>query len=379
MISPDTVKKLAQNADSQCLTLYFNTGPKDTRSAWQARFKKLLRNVDGIVTGRDHRAFDAAVARVTSFLEQYQPKGNSFLVYATKDSWQEFTSRVPVRDELHWGKPDISQLLWLLEEYRPYGVLICDQQHVRFMAVRMDEFEEYHEFSTNIDTDGWRRRHIGSSGRGKAVVKGGYDAKAFDARYMEQVRHFWRTLDKPIAELLDRFHVQRLVLAGNKSLLPEFARSLAPSISAAVVTQVTLDAFSSPADAVKRISPAIAEWEAARDSKLVAELLDAASISRKAAVGIEAVSQLIQEGRAARVFVARDFDRPLNECAICGHVTAGTGKTCPLCDKGTMARASIASALPRLVLSYNVPVEVMKGKAGEELAKNGGVGAFLRF
>lgn len=379
MISPDTVKRLAQSTDSQCLTLYFNTSPKDPRSAWQARFKKLLRNIDGIVSSRDHRAFDAAVARITNFLSQYQPKGNSFLAYATKDSWQEFVSRVPVRDELHWGKPDVSQLLWLLEEYRPYGVLICDQQHVRFMAVRMNEFEEYREFAAEIDTKEWRKSHIGSSGRGKAIVKGGYDAKAFDARYMEQVRHFWRTLDKPIAELLDRFHVGRLVLAGNKSLLPEFARSLAPSLSAAVVTHVTLDAFSSPADAVKRIAPVIMEWEATRDSKLVAELLDAAAISRKAAVGIEAVAQLIQEGRAARVFVARDFDRPLNECANCGHVTTGTGKTCPLCDKGTMARASIASTLPRLVLSYNVPVEVMKGKAGEELAKNGGVGAFLRF
>lgn len=379
MISPETVKQLAQSTDRRCLTIYFNTGAGDPRSAWQARFRKLLRNVDGVVTGRDNHAFDAAVTRVTNFLAQYQPRGNSFLAYATKDTWQEFTSRVPVRDELHWGRPDVSQLLWLIEAYRPYGVLICDQQHVRFMAVRMNEFEEYREFAADIDTSEWRKRHIGSSGRGKAVVKGGYDAKAFDARYMEQVRHFWRTLDKPIAGLLDLFHIRRLVLAGNKSLLPEFARSLAPSLGAAVVTQVTLDAFSSPADAVKRISPAIAEWEAARDSRLVTELLDAATISRKAAVGVEAVARLIQEGRAARVFVARDFDRPLNECADCGHVVTGTGKSCPLCGKGRMTRASVAGVLPRLVLNYNVPVEVMKGKAGDELTKNGGVGAFLRF
>jgi hypothetical protein len=379
MIPPETVKQLAQSTEQQCLTLYFNTGPRDPRNAWQARFKKLLRNLDGMVLGRDRHAFDASVARITNFLSQYQPRGNSFLAYATRDTWQEFTSRVPVRDELHWGRPDVSQLLWLLEEYRPYGVLIADRQHVRFLAVRMDEFEEFREFHTEIDTRDWRRQVIGSSGRGKVNVKGGRDAQAFDARCMERLRAFWRTLDKPLAELLDRFHIRRLVLAGNRSLLPEFSQSLAPSISAAIVSQIPLESFTNPAEAVKRIYPAIVEWETGRDNRLVAELLDAASISRKAAVGIEAAARLIQEGRAAKLLIARGFDRPLSLCADCGHVTGATGRTCPLCGKPALGRTTVAATLPRLVLSHNVPVEVIKGAAGEQLSKNGGVGVFLRF
>jgi hypothetical protein len=379
MISPDTVKQLAQSTENQCLTLYFNTGPDSPRSAWLGRLKRLLRDLNGTVAGRDRLAFDAAVSRATDFLIQYQPRGNSLLAYATRDSLEEHVSRVPVRDSLTWGKPDVSQLLWLLEEYRPYGVIIADQQHVRFLAVRMNEFEEYREFRTEIDTSEWRQQAIGAAGRGKGKPRGGTDTKAFSARYMEQVRRFWRDVQKPLAELLDRFHVKRLVLAGNKSLLPEFARALSPALAGAVVTQVTLDAFTSPTDAVRRIYPDIVSWEQSRDARLVANLLDSATISRRAAVGIEPVARLIQEGRAARLLVAKDFDRSVAACDRCGHVFTGTGRTCPQCSSVEVRKSTLAAALPRLVLTYNVPVDVIRGEPAGQLAENGGLGAFLRF
>lgn len=379
MIPPDTVRQLAQSPEKQCLTLYFNTGPNDQRSAWLTRFKNLVRRIDPTVPSQDRRAFAAAVARVENFLKQYQPQGNSFLAYATRNSWQQFVSRVPVRDELHWGRPDVSQLLWLLEEYRPYGVLIVDRQHVRFLAVRMNEFEEYREFSIEIDTNDWRKPTIAAGGSGRGKPRGRADTNAFNARYMERLQAFWRSIQKPLAELLDRYHVKRLVLAGNKSLLPEFARSLNPSLAAAVITQVPLETFSSPADAVKRIYPKIVEWETDRQARIVTELLDAASISNKAAVGVEPVVKLIQEGRAARLLIARDFERTMSECRKCNYVAPADGRTCPRCSADELNKSALTAALPRLVLNYNVPVEVIKGPPGEELARNGGLGAFLRF
>jgi len=379
VISPDTLLELTRSQEQRCLTLYFNTGPDLPRATYPARFRSLVRGIDPSISVEDRKQFEAVTARVFNFLGQYQPAGNSIIIYATEKTWQEHLSRVPVRDEVFWGRPDVNQLLWLLEEYRPYGVLIADKEHVRFLAVRLNEFEHFKEFSTDIDTSDWRKQVIGSVSRGGAVQKGGANVQAFDNRYMEQVHRFWRSLHRPIADLVTRHHIRRIVLAANKSLLPEFARSLPANLANAVVTQVAMDGFTTPTDAVKRIYPEIESWEEGRDRKTVGELLNAAGIGQKAAVGIDAVLKHIQDGRAARLVVAKGLDREVSRCAVCGTIIASGSGPCSYCSASDVRKAGLASNLARLAVRYSLPVEIVKRGPGEELSRNGGIGAFLRF
>ncbi len=378
MITPQTVKRLAENRSEHCLTLYFNTGPSLPRSAYVGRFRGLLRKLDSRILPQTHRQYEAAVDRVTRLLEQLQPRGNSCLVYAGERSLEEFSSRVPVRDEVHWGRPDVSQLLWLLEEYRPYGLLIADKQHVRFLAVRLNEFECCEEFTADIDTTAWRKRVLGSAGRGPAVQKGGVDSRAFDNRYAEQIRHFWRSLHKPLNELVERYHVRRLVLAANKSLLPEFAAALPAGLAAAVVIRTTLDGFSNPSEAVRRVFPDIEAWEEEHDRKLVHDLLNAASVGERAAVGVTPVLKHLLDGRVARLVAAKGLDRQLFECGECGYVVVEP-VNCPACGKTTLWQTSLAAALARLTARVRLPVDIVKRAPAQELLRNSGLGAFLRY
>ena len=381
MISPEAVQQLTNSPERKCLTLYFETGPNQPRSAFKARFHNLLKGLNGSVPAADRKAFDKAVAQVVNYLDALSSTDRSVLLFATEKDRQEFTSRVPVRDELAWGAPNTNQLLWLLDEYRPYGLLIADQQKVRFMAVRLNEFEEYKEFTTDIDTSEWRKHEVGTSGRvgPSNMQRGGNDVDKFSNHMMDKVRAFWTTLHKPLVEMVERYHIQRLVVAGNKSLLPEFVKSLPPKLSSTVITQVHLEAFTSPGDAVKRISPEIEAWERGRESVIVSELLNAAGVSAKAAVGIEPTLKFVQSGRAARLVMARDFDRAVSQCAKCRYVGASNDDSCSSCSAGDIEKATLAAVLPRLVAQHRVPVEVVKGPAADEINKNGGIGVFLRF
>lgn len=378
MISPETVRRLAESTNEHCLTLYLNTGPGLPRNTYVARFRGLLKEFNSRVQPEARRQFEAAVDRTTHLLEQLQPRGNSYLVYAGEKTVEEFSSRVPVRDEVHWGRPDVSQLLWLLEEYRPYGLVIADKEHVRFLAVRLSEFECCEEFSADIDTTAWRKRVIGSAGRGPAVQKGGADSRAFDNRYAEQIRHFWRSLHKPLAELVERYHVRRLVLAANKSLLPEFAASLPAGLAAGVVIRTTLDAFTSPTEAVRRVFPEIETWEEEHDRKLVAELLGAASVGNRAAVGVAPVLKHLQDGRVARLVVAKGLDRGVFDCGGCGLVTTEAAD-CPACGRAGPHKTGLATCLTRLTARIRLPVDVVKRAPAAELLRNSGLGAFLRY
>jgi hypothetical protein len=270
-------------------------------------------------------------------------------------------------------------VLWLLEEYRPYGVLVAGIEHVRFLAVRLNEFEAFQEFRTDIDTSQWRKQVVGSKGRGGATQKGGSNVEAFDQRYMEQVKRFWKTLHKPLAELVERYHIRRLVLAGTKSVLPEFARSLPPAIGKLVVTQFNMDKFTNPTDAVHKVFPGIVAWEEERERTLVGDLLNAAGISKKAAVGVDPVLKFVQDGRASRLVVAKDFDAEVSRCTQCSNVSVSSNSHCAKCSAADLKKVNLTAILPRLVVDHGLPIEVVKGEAAKELARSGGVGAFLRF
>ena len=379
MVSTNDMKRLTESTDRHILTLYFNTRSDQQRSAYPARLRALLHAIEPGVTNGDRKQYEQAADRLMNFISQYLPAGSSLLVFAGPKAWDEFPSRIPVRDEVSWGLPNTAQLLWLNEEYRPYGVLVAGIEHVRFLSVRLNEFEAFQEFHADIDTAQWRKQKVGSKGRGDAVQKGGKSIEAFDQRYMEQVRRFWKTLYKPLAELIERHRIRRLVLAGTKSVLPEFAKSLPPDISNLVVTQMNMETFTNPTDAVHKVFPGIVAWEEQRERALVAELFGAAGISKKAAVGVEPVLKFVQDGRAARLVVAKDFDAEVTRCTQCLNVSASTNSHCAKCSATDLRKVSLTGILPRLVVDHGLPIEVIRGDAAKELIQSGGVGAFLRF
>ena len=378
MISPDAVRQLAQSSEKYCITLYLNTGPNLSRAQFPTRFHNLTRSLNSSVPESDRKVFERISEKVTNFLGQYRPAANSILVVASEAGWHEFASRVPVRDEVSWGPPNISQLLWLLDEYRPYGLLIADQVNIRFLAVRLNEYEEFKEFAATIDTREWREQSVGSSSRGGAV-RGGRNVDLFNHRYLEQVKTFWRTLHKPLSDLVERYHVRRLVLAGGKAILPDFLKSLPQRLAGLVIAQVHLDTFTSPHDAVERVWPEIEAWERRREKDIVSELLNAAGVSSKAAVGAEPVLKYLQEGRAARLIVVKDYDQEVAQCPVCRFVSTNNTSDCRQCGSGQVRKSLLTSVLPRLVADHGLPVEVVKGEAATELARNGGIGVVLRF
>jgi peptide subunit release factor 1 (eRF1) len=378
MVSPEDLKRLTESSDHHTLTLYFNTRSDQPRSAYPARLRSLLHELVPGVPAEDRKPYDLAAARLMNFVSQYQPAGNSLLVFAGPKSWDEFPSRIPVRDEVSWGLPGTAQLLWLIEEYRPYGVLVAGTEHVRFLSVRLNEFEAFEEFHAKIDTSQWRERRVGTKGRG-TTQKGGRSVEAFDQRYMEQVRHFWKTLHKPLAELLEHHRIRRLVLAGTKSVLPEFTKSLPSDINNLVVSRVNLETFISPADTVRRVLPEITAWEESRERTVVDELFGAAGISKQAAVGVDPVLKFLQEGRAMRLVIAKGFDAEVSRCTQCLNVSASANSHCAKCSATDLRKVSLTAILPRLVVDHRLPIEVVKGEPAKELAQSGGVGAFLRF
>ena len=87
----------------------------------------------------------------------------------------------------------------------------------------------------------------------------------------------------------------------------------------------------------------------------------------------------MQDGRASRLIVAKDFDAEVSRCAQCSNVSVSTNSHCAKCSASDLRKVSLTAILPHLVVDHRLPIEVVKGEPAKELARSGGVGAFLRF
>ena len=112
--------------------------------------------------------------RVEEFLRQREPHERSLVIFAGPAVWEIVSLQPEVQNELHWGKPALTQLLWLASEHKPYGIVVVDHAGARFFHYWLGEMVEYEEKKFAIDISQWKQGGTRSrSGRGRPEDPGG--------------------------------------------------------------------------------------------------------------------------------------------------------------------------------------------------------------
>src|SRR2546430_15546567 len=65
--------------------------------------------------------------RIEEFLRDRHPHEKSVAVFAGRNAWQFVPLQVAVNNDLRWGAPAVSQLLWLVDEHRPHCIVVVDR------------------------------------------------------------------------------------------------------------------------------------------------------------------------------------------------------------------------------------------------------------
>lgn len=241
---------------------------------------------------------------------------------------------------------------------RPCLVVLVDRERSRFIEVEGGEATErpgpVDGTVRRVDTD---------------VELGGF------ARLREEAlrRHL-----RLVADAVDEARAARpyawLLLGGPEAagLSAELRRAGAPSVVGEVAAAMTAPAHEVVALAACRRD----ELERRRREGLVHALLE--RVGGDACLGLEATLGAIADGRAAKVMVAPHAALGGWRCRACGGLTGtgGAGVACSRCGGDLAAVADLLEAAIADALRDGAEVEVV---AADELAAEGGIGAFLRF
>ena len=379
MLSAQVIESLP-DLPTPVLTVYLNTSlpqPAGTTSAplkppYLLQLESQVKKIAGTVPAEDREAFETQAKRVEAYLASHPLPYRGIIIFAGPEVWEVLPVQTETQDEVGWGIPVLAQLFWLLDEHRPYGVVLAGRKGARFFLSRLGGMVELEGIEFHPEES--RRKEMGPVSRPGVRMSRGTNRDVFAHHRDAQFQLLHREIAARIEHLRAAERLDSIVLAG----LSDVTRSIQKELPEALRNDVVLVeedlGFMSQAEIQERVVPLVASHERARENKMVEELLEK---SRGVAKGVDETLAQLQQGRVRRIIAATGLGGDVRQCTRCGRVDREADATCSVCN-GERQTVGLRAILPLLVRRQRVSMEVVSGEAAQKLRETGGVCAWLR-
>ena len=374
-----TVSRLA-HLPPPVLTVYLDTNPANARNQSTPRgyaiwFKSASRALAKELTDDSRKQLRREVRKVTRYLQDMATQSRALALFSGPHVWEEIRLEVPVIDELHWGKASLQQMAWVLDEHRSRGAVLIDGFGARFFRFWMGTVTEEEAFPFSVDVSFWRTPHLVGPSTPGVSKRHGIARDRIASRAEEQRTKYLKQLSGRIVAWSEEGQIGPIVLVGKADELEEISRNTPESFRKQLARIPKILPQVSPTEATKRLRPILDRWERQYELSVVSGLLSDHQ-SGRSVVGIDGTLDQLQQGNVSELVVSRGLEGTVQQCTNCGWVTASTHTECPVCGSKREAR-TLRTLVPELASSRSVPIEVVAGRAAENLRTGGGIGARL--
>lgn len=345
-----------RNRDNQenVLSLYLVVDPSDERNRGEPKWPIFLKNAlsdiekeldpEQTKQWKTVRLSDQSYKtkwartrlRLDSFIGGYKPEGKTLVLFVGPNRLLSHELPVALSNLAHYGKPQIAEFLYALDEYQEYLVVLFAQDRAR--AVNLFLGESADDVTVHVDQT-WNRK----------LRKTAHDAALSD-RLDEIDRRFAR---EAAAELdrhfLDSDDVERIIFGGNMQLAHAVRNYLHPSVADQVVAMMPIPIDTPVHEIAAQIRPVAETSEREFEKHLVDNLISRAKAGGRAVLGPEAVNQALERHAVSELVLPYPAD---------------------MVD---------AEALLVKALYSSADTEFVEGAPAETLREAGGIGAFLYY
>lgn len=371
MIHKDVVAELRKSASGwkgPVLTAVLSVDPSQTSNisgGFVARYRTAIQRLEHRLDkdAKQKKLLLAASQQVESQLREYVPNAKTLVIIrdgASGDQWKrEF--RIPMTEAVEWSEfPYLLPLLEAFDEHERFAVALTNRERSKIFVVHAGEANEVSDLAAQ---DVGRKRTTG--------FEHSYSEANFHRRVDgHAARHARETADA-LAEIVDRFSVDRILLAGAEGATAAVEHVLPKRLRRKLAGSVKLLVDASAADVIRVVDEVGAAAERKEEGELVADLVNAASRGDHAVLGLKPTVEAARESSIARLVVAGDYHpdwENLPELEVWLRSDA-PGRPDDLLE-----------SLAEKTLQRGGRVEFVWGEAAKALNENGaGIGAFVRF
>ncbi|MDF2702482.1 MAG: hypothetical protein K0S10_1426 [Rubrobacteraceae bacterium] len=308
--------------------------------------------------------------RVLAYVDREQPRARTLALFASPDEiFDIYRLQVDLPERVRWGEPYVAPLILALQQYEPYGVILLGAHRARLFVSVFGQMEEELDAENIFTTLGWREFTISPS---TAAPSGGAARDVFEHRIEAQTLRFYRGLAETVRDLIERFGLVRLILAGPEERTSTFARTLPRQVAELVAATVPLPLGASEREVLQRVSVAEEQAHNRRQEGLLAE------VREFGVSGLNETLGSLQEGRVHHLLVPWLSGERVRWCDFCGLASTGAGR-CPYCGSETRER-ELVDAVLELAEARGTRLEFVRGDNADVLLEElGGLAGLVRF
>jgi peptide subunit release factor 1 (eRF1) len=367
MLTDNDLRELLEfKSPEPVLSLYLNTEPGEGNAdAYKLRLRAMLKPLN---LPQDILAIERY------FNTQYDWSGRAVAVFscAAQGFFRAYPLAMPVRSYVHTSdRPSVKPLADLLDAYGGYGVVLVDKQGARLFHFHLGSLREQEGVL------GEAVRHVKRGGA--SSMPGRRGGAAGKTNQMEQ------TIQNNLKEAVDfavRFfeekHIRRVLIGGSDENIAAFRSLLPKAWQSLVMGAFNMPMTASHQDVLNRTQQLGAEAEQRREARLVDDLITLAKKQSGAVLGMEDTFDAINHDRVRTLAVEEGLRQAGYVCNHCGALYAMLEPQCVLCGLGQVQKTVDATEMAvGTVMRAGGEIEVVH--TGSELAKSGGIGAFLRY
>jgi len=378
VLTMDRLEALSAIA-SPVVTAYIYGNPSDASQhalapAYVAWLKTEGRAIADRLPAGEQRAFLEQLNRVEGFLRERVPHERSLAIFAGRSAWETIPLQLEVKNELHWGKPALGQLLWIAGEHKMYGVLLVDHAGAKFMQYWAGELSQQKEKRFEIDVAEWKKKDLGHVTAMKQSQRShGTQRDVFEKRMDNRYAHLCIETAHEAAAFCAEKGLTALFLCGPDRLINTVERKLPKSLKQ---TTVALDqdiAHLTLPELLKHLEPHIESWERKHEAELIAAVMSGEGAT---VAGLDETLAQLQRRKVRTLVVARGLNPVLHRCVACGWTDRSADSVCPIC-RGERRDITLEEMLPALIGRQGLQIQVVSDGAAASLHGAEGMGAWL--
>jgi hypothetical protein len=356
MIGLNDVKQLLSQANDQTLSLYLGVDPaaqenQATIPAWKIWLKNALKSIEKDVTENQHPAWEDIRARLDTFLDTYAADSKALALFYGPTIDVVHPLPLPVQNQATFGKPMIGPLLWAIDEYEPYLVVLVDNEKASFVTAHLGSADQQDSMQFDLDTSDWFTRTVRSSGGSTSTLPNAPTREDFEQRVEAHLDRFLEDVARHAQEMAQKQGAGRIVLGGNEEVAHKLLKELPEKAQQMVIGVMSIPMRATPHEVLEQILPAVLDYERQREMELVEQVVNLAKAGGRGAIGKESVMHALDQQRVELLIIPW----PMPD---------GDG---------------LMSELPLRIMESGGAMELVHGAAAERVKAEGGLAARLYY
>jgi peptide chain release factor subunit 1 len=311
--------------------------------------------------------FEADRERIMTYLNREAPKdARGIAIFACHDQgvWATLPIQATVETAVVVDRhPQIFQLARLIDDHEPCAVVLAESQEARIFVIGLDYADQIAETE--------------AAEKIKRFDQGGQAQMLFQRRTENLIKAHMKDLAAQLEQIIDRYHVQHVIIAGNDSIKGTVMAALTAPITNRLIDYIHLEPNSSMKTILETVEPMVDEAERRQEADMLATLEEqATAMGGLGALGVADTALALSKGQVQTLLMLQTFNGTGGECVNCGMLRAGQRAACPY-DGAEMRPVDLREAFALRAAQQSADVQIVA--ASGYLEEHEAVGAILRY